>query len=84
MDAEHSVGGIPAVERDWLPLAVGAFRLRQTHWRTLRDVRRGHLEGQLLGGRWFVSAQSVEQLVASRRDRETPESVAAELRSQPA
>lgn len=49
-----------------IPVAEAAVRLGLTREQIIRLIQRRKLEGGLRGGRWFATAQSVEQLVRER------------------
>lgn len=58
-----------------IPLAVAAQQLRRTPDATRRMVTTGQLDGELRGGRWLVTRESLERLASEPAP--APEAAAA-------
>lgn len=52
--------------QDGVPLPEASRRLRMSGEKTRRRLLEGRLEGHLVNGRWYITAQSIERYLAAQ------------------
>lgn len=55
---------------DWVPLPSASIKLGQRWRHTYDDLLAGQLEGEQRAGRWFVTRESLDRLIARRARRD--------------